>query len=162
MKHLGHLLGNDFRIGEHRHEVRVAIPSWHDMKMDMLVDSGAGRPANICADVETIRVGDFLERLHHALYERHDFSQFIFGKIDNRGDMAVGDDQQVSAVIREEIHDDKATLGAGNNQMLIILVVLRGIAQDAFGSRMLRLRKCLDILGPPGREEFIHVCEVRS
>ena len=48
VERLGHAAGG----ADHRHEVVVAAPARHQMQMQMILDRGAGVPAEIGAHVE--------------------------------------------------------------------------------------------------------------
>jgi hypothetical protein len=42
---LDQVLGEHLDVGQHRHEVRVACPTWHQMEMDVIGDAGTGDAA---------------------------------------------------------------------------------------------------------------------
>ena len=52
-------LGHDRRVGQHRHEVRVALPPGDHVDMQMPQNSGAGDFSQVDADVESIGLHDF-------------------------------------------------------------------------------------------------------
>ncbi len=49
-----HGFGDYAGIGDHWHKVVIAVPPGHDMGMDMVVDSGAGDPPQVHADIVKI------------------------------------------------------------------------------------------------------------
>src|SRR6185503_18508385 len=55
------------RICNHRHKVRVTIPPRHDMDVQVFDDAGARHFAKVDADVETMRIHDFRQRVLAAL-----------------------------------------------------------------------------------------------
>ena len=48
-------LRQDLDVGEHRHEARVAGPARDDVQMHVVLDAGAGDPAEVPAEVEAVR-----------------------------------------------------------------------------------------------------------
>lgn len=62
---------NHFRVSNYGHEVGVAIPARHEVKMQMRVDAGAGGFADVHADVEAVRRHHFFQRGRGILQQRH-------------------------------------------------------------------------------------------
>jgi hypothetical protein len=48
------VLVDHLHLPDHRHEVRIAVPTRNDVKVDVVRDAGAGHPADIGADVEAL------------------------------------------------------------------------------------------------------------
>ena len=57
------VLGHHAHVGEHRHEVDVAVPARHDVQVQVPLDAGAGRAAEVEADVRAVRPE---RRVEHA------------------------------------------------------------------------------------------------
>src|SRR5947208_2963286 len=66
--------------------------------------------------------------------------------------MRVGDDHHVAGRIGIGVQDDKAMLGAMDDERLVVVSGLYGVAEDA-GRCLLR---CRDIRVAPGSPEIIH------
>jgi len=49
------MLGQHLHVAEHRHEARVAVPAWNHVHVKVILDAGAGHPAEVPAEIETVR-----------------------------------------------------------------------------------------------------------
>src|SRR3954453_1537088 len=49
------VLRHHAHVGQHRHEVHVAVPARHHVQVQVPLDAGAGRPAEVQADVRAMR-----------------------------------------------------------------------------------------------------------
>src|SRR5438445_5986900 len=68
---LQQVLVHDLDLGEHRHEVRVPVPTRHHVKMHVVGNAGAGGAAGVGADVESLRLQLFTENSYRALGRAH-------------------------------------------------------------------------------------------
>src|SRR5919108_5745313 len=64
-------LGKDLGVGDHGHEVGVAVPARHDVDVQVVGDTRAGDPAEVQADVEGVRGVHRAQDGHAALGGRH-------------------------------------------------------------------------------------------
>ena len=124
--------------------------------MNMLVDASTRRPANIRANIKSIWMRDFLKRYTHPLQKTHDLERFIIAQIDQRGDMAIRDNHNVSTIVGIQIHDDVGGGAPVNDESIIIITLLGGNTENAFPLRAFRSNERLDVLRPPGREKSLH------
>src|SRR5262249_10808186 len=68
---LAQILGQDARLADDRHEIGVAGPARHEVDVDVIDDAGAGRAAEIDADVDPLRRVRFGERDLGVAREAH-------------------------------------------------------------------------------------------
>ena len=52
----GHILGDHADLADDSHEIRIAAPPGNDVDVEMIVDSGSRRLAQVHADVEPLRL----------------------------------------------------------------------------------------------------------
>ena len=45
-----------FCMAQNRHEIRIAIPARHDMKVQVVINAGAGYLSQIHADIQAVRL----------------------------------------------------------------------------------------------------------
>src|SRR5438132_3199377 len=71
----------DAYLADDGHEVRVAVPPWHHVDMEVVLDARARGPALIDADV--VAVGSILraERDDRALDERHRIGELVDSRV---------------------------------------------------------------------------------
>jgi hypothetical protein len=137
---------------EHRHEVRVAVPSRHDVEVEMVEDAGAGRFAEIQPEVEPVRLVDGGEGAFHALRERHHLAQFLRLERAEFAGVAVRYDHDVPVVVGEFVENDERTPSPVDDERMAVNVRER-VAEDAPGVRPGRRGH---VGQPPGREQPIH------
>jgi len=87
----------------------------------------------------------------------HSFERFFVREIAKICNVPVRYDQHVPAVVREEVHNDEASFSALNDQSFIVETGLLRLAKYALTFCRGRLGKGADVLGSPGREEFLHI-----
>src|SRR5437870_121823 len=66
------MLRDDARLADHRHKIRVPVPAWDHVPVQMVLDAGARRAAEIHPQIETSRPIDSLkdvDRPSHRLGE---------------------------------------------------------------------------------------------
>jgi len=56
------VLRHDAHLGEHRHEVGVAVPARHDVPVEVVLHARAGAAPEIHAEVEALGVERLVER----------------------------------------------------------------------------------------------------
>jgi hypothetical protein len=116
---------DEFGVGEHRHEVRVAVPSGDNVKMNVLVDAGSRNASHICSEVETMRSADLDEGTHANRSCMHNFHVYIVRKRFEFGRVLVRHNHQMTAVVREQIHHEEAMLPAPNSEVLFVTTLFR-------------------------------------
>lgn len=50
---IGQGFRQDFGVGQHRHEISVALPAGDDMRVEMVLDAGPGHPSQVYPNVES-------------------------------------------------------------------------------------------------------------
>jgi len=48
------MFGNSSDIADNRNEIMVAVPAWHDVKVEVVGDTCSGHCPDIAADIKTI------------------------------------------------------------------------------------------------------------
>jgi hypothetical protein len=81
------------------HEIGVAIPAGDNVKVQMIIDAGAGDATHIHADVETVGRHRLLQSPRRGLQQRHHLLNFRRVQILNGGLMAIRHDHQMAVVV---------------------------------------------------------------
>jgi hypothetical protein len=71
------MLRYDSYIGQHGHEVRVPLPAWDDVLVQVPDDAGAGRAAEIPAEIESFRAILRRQNLNRSNREGVDLVNFL-------------------------------------------------------------------------------------
>ncbi len=103
-----------------RQEVRVAAPARHDVLVQVGRDAGTGDGPLVHAEVEAVRLRRRLQHADHLLRQRGELGRLLVGEVDVEGDVAVGADEDVPRVVREEVHHDVAVLAAVDDEALLV------------------------------------------
>ena len=72
---------NDPHISQNRHTVGVPFPPGDDMEVKVVLNSGTGRLAQICPNIDTVRGKDHLDELYGALKVLHEGIAFAHAQI---------------------------------------------------------------------------------
>ena len=158
-----HVFGNDFGIGKHRHEVRIAVPARHDVKMDVVVDSRTAGTPEVCTEVETFGAHCCIQRLNGFARRSHDVQQLLIGQLIEARHLTVRHNHHVAAVVRIAIHDDKAMLAAPDDKLFVIVICLQRLKKDTL-LRFLPwgVSERFYVRRPPRRPHAFHVRSVLS
>src|SRR4051812_29546197 len=63
------VLGHHADVGQHGHEVHVAVPPWHDVQVQVALHAGAGRAAEVEAGVRAVRPQRAVEHAERVVEE---------------------------------------------------------------------------------------------
>jgi hypothetical protein len=124
------VIGDEFGVGEHGHEVRIAVPSGYNVKMNVLVDASSGNPPQIRSEIETMRSAYLAEGLRRHRGCLHRFEVYSIREQFKFGSVFVRNDHQMTAVVGEQIHDDEAVLATPDNEVLFITAFFRDPAKE--------------------------------
>ena len=122
---LFHVLGDHLNVGEDRHEVRIPAPARHDVVMYVVIDAGSAHSAEVYADVEPVRGHRQFEGPKRTLNGVQNLEMFVVGESREGRNMLVGDDHQVTAVVRVAVHDHEAVVPAPEDEILLVLTPAR-------------------------------------
>jgi hypothetical protein len=127
------------------------------MEMEMFIDACAGDAPKIGADIETVGIHDDFQSFHQSRNRSKNLSMFFFGEGAQIRRVPVRDDQQVTAIVRIEVHHNKTSLAAKHDKVLFVGMFVRRIAKQAsVGPLFNRIRKSCDVLRTPWRKESFH------
>lgn len=107
VKGVGNMLGNGAHLGQHGHEVVVAVPARHDVPVEMGGDSRACGLALVEADVEAVRGQMGAKNGNTFLHNPHDCATFFFIKIGDVGHVSGRGHQQMAVGVREAVHQHR-------------------------------------------------------
>ena len=143
-------------VADDRHEVRVAAPARNDVLVEVGGDAGAGDRALVHADVEAVRPGRRTQGRHRLLGQRGQFGGLRVGEVRVVGDMTVGHDHQMAAVVRVQVEHRVDLLAAPDHQAVLVGFG-RNRAEGAavVGTRAGRLVLALDVGHPVGRPQTL-------
>ncbi|GAA4729340.1 hypothetical protein GCM10025782_30260 [Pedococcus ginsenosidimutans] len=113
---------------------------------------GTGDGALVHADVVAHRLRGRVQRPDGLLREACELDGLLVGEVDVEGHVPVGADQDVTGVVREQVHDDVAVLTAVDHQPLGVASP-RGRAERAAVSGVLARPLAGDVGHPVGGPE---------
>ena len=70
--------------------------------------------------------------------------------------MAKRDDHEMATVIGKKVHDDVTRLAAGDDEVLIVIILPVGFAENALLVRFIFFGKRCYVLRAPWRKESLH------
>src|SRR4051812_24589706 len=149
---LEQVLRDHLDVGQHRHEVRVAVPARHDVDVAVVNDPGARDAAEVPPDVEALRREDGPQRLDRRHREPLHFERLSVLEVVERRAVPVRRDHQVTRGVRELVQEDERELAAVDHELRLVLRQRRGAAEDA----LVALVRVLDVLEPPRRPQPLH------
>ena len=129
--------GERLRLADDRQEVRVASPPRHDVLVQMGGDTGPGHGTLVHPQVEAVRGRGRLERPDRVLGQCGELLRLLVGEVDVEGDVAVRADEQMTWVVREQVHHDVAMGAPVDDEPFVVALVGRG----AEGTARARLRR---------------------
>ncbi len=139
------------------HEVHVSIPAGNDMKMNMVLDAGTGDTAEIHPDIKSMRSHHLLDRPNAFRHQRHHLPTLRFSEIGKFTEMPIGNDHEMSVIVRIKIHDDEAMLPAVKDEIFSVIFLLRFQAEN---TAIFFLPE--NIINAPGSPEDIHAYSISS
>lgn len=140
------VIGHDFHIGQHGHKVGVAVPTRHDMKMDMLGNSGPGNFPLVDAHVEALGIHGLMKGAQAKLRRLHDVGQGGRIQLLDTRNMLIRSNHQVAVVVGVEIEHHKAMLAAMHDKVIFVPLPGRFGAENTA-----RFFFSVDIRHAPGR-----------
>ena len=99
-------------LGDDRHEVRVAAPARDDVQVDVVGDAGAGRAAQVHAQVDAVRPVLLAKRPLEPAREAHQLGELLGGGLAERAQVALRRHHHVPAGVGVEVHHHEAQLAA--------------------------------------------------
>ena len=100
--------GPDVRY--YSYKIMIAIPSWYDVKMEMIGNSSACSFTKITAYIKTIRREMFFEYYSGLLDQKHQITIFFFSKFGKTTYMSFGSDKEMPVGIWESVEKDNPIL----------------------------------------------------
>lgn len=97
------VLGNGPDFSTHRHEIVIILPPRHDVKVEMVGDSGAGDCAEIETDVESLGLEMAAENRAAGGEQGHEMPVFRIVQIGEISQMTPGSKQQVAIGVRKTV-----------------------------------------------------------
>jgi len=141
-------LADDVGIADDVHIIGIPVPPGHDVNMQVFGHAGAGAPAEIHANIETVRCDGSGQDLLAFSDELGQFEKFIFFGTLEIGYMPQRRNQQMSVVIWKLVENHHTPLGAPEHKIGFILVgILTVIAEKTSGF----FTEPFDVFDPPGR-----------
>lgn len=145
------VLRHDLGVGEHRHEIRISIPTWHDMPVQMVCNSGPGGLPQVQPNIEPVGGKNLSYDLHRPAKLLHHFAirtwidLFEIRRMHSRGD------HQMTIAIGKTVHqNDEGVLGR-EHERLSQIIPPGEIAEDTLRVGLV----ARDVLHAPGRPERI-------
>src|SRR5687767_13878082 len=155
------LLGQHARPSDDGHEVGVAVPARHEMHVHVLDDAGAGRRAEIDADVDSFQPVGLAQRGLASLREQAHLVHLAGRELRERGLVPVRHHHQVAVVIGVKVEDDVGELALEDEEILIE----RGCAGRLAGAQAEDAPLWFGVghvLQPPRRPKMIHYTTAAS
>jgi hypothetical protein len=151
----GELFGQDPCFRQGGNEVRVSRPPGQDMHVQVVIDSGTGSPADVESEVETIRVILALQRRFTSLSHLEKSVELAFFGAAKRWNVPVGNDQEVSDRIGEQVQDDKQCRPTKEDEIGLILFFPLG-KDPAEDTASVGRIDAADIVKAPRRPQAVH------
>ena len=143
----------DLGFGDDGHEVGVAVPTGHDVLVDVVGDAGAGDLAGVDAEVEALRLEHLAQDAKRTLGQRRYGARGRRRQVLEVGEMRARRNHQVAVVVRVAIEQGERQLGARKHEEL-------GIARGIRGGRLAKEAaiglRTFDEVHPPGRPQVLH------
>jgi len=146
------VLVHDLDFGQHRHEVRVAVPPRHDVKVNVVWNPGAGGAAGVGADVEALRLELLTENHNRAPRGAHEVCRLGIVEVIELSAVSCRRDHDVPGVVWEFVQHDQRPRRSPHDELCVRIVgVLEHAAEQAAD-----LRLAGDVLHAPGRPQSLH------
>src|SRR5688572_6784381 len=130
------LFRQDAGLSRDAHEVGIADPARHDMKVKMFANAGARAVSEVHPDVKTLRAVERGQSTHATLRELHHFSELCGRRFIETIRVNKWRHHEVTRRIRKQIQDDKVQVAAINDQAARILGPIVIETEDARSCRL--------------------------
>lgn len=147
-----YILGDDPGLGGNSHEVGVAVPTGHDMKMQMPGQARAGTSTEIQPHIEAMRIDSFLEGLLCFSQALQKSEHFIISQIVKIGFVSKRGNKQVAIGVRETVHTNQDEFVSPEHQ---VFRIFRGGADITAKEAIVRVIQSSNVFHPPRRPEII-------
>jgi len=141
-------LRNDRRACQHWHEIRVALPAWDDVNMQMFHDASTGDLSEVDTDIKSIRFHHLRQGVLAPPSQQQKVGHFLVGKLVEIRGLFVGHYQQMAPGIRVAIEQGIACSISRDDVVVFIFGGLGNPRKKTFGQLAFWRQ---DILDPPGR-----------
>ena len=132
------------RPGDHRHEIRVAAPARHNVKMQMIDNACAGSLAEVKPDIEPLRFHRCAEQSLGVDHQIPKLDDFIFSEAGQLGRLAVGNRHQMTHCVRVAIHHEKCSLAPCDHQVFGVVA-----GRSCAGQKIAIPRFFREVFDPP-------------
>jgi len=130
LKKLGQALAYNIGITAYAHKIRVPIPSWDEVDVKMLGQSGSCAPAEIHSNVEAMRLYRQRQGLFCFPYQFGQLQHLFITGLVNVGDVPGRRYEQMTIVVREAVEYHEAALRAPQHQVFIVILRVLQIMAD--------------------------------
>ena len=124
-------LGHDVGFSDDGHEVGVAVPAGDDVLVEVFCETGTGGAADVIADIEAVGAHILFHDAEGGGGEVGDVGMFFGGELFEVGDVAVGDDHEVAAIVGVAVHDDGGGAAAFEQEVVAVGRLLKNTAEEA-------------------------------
>lgn len=149
-----------FRVPKDRHEVCIAVPSGHNVPMQVSRQPSSRLLSEVQSYIIPLWPQDAIEHSYYGLNGLDWLEQLFALELLQRANMRERSDQEMAVVIGKFIEEDGRPVPAPNDQVLLVVIAGEALAKEAAHRGValgLPLGRVSNVLRPPGRPESIHV-----
>ena len=139
-------LRDDPRAGRHRHEICIAVPSRHDMEVEMTGNPRPGGPLEVHPEVKAVRTQESPQPMQEPSAQLKHSGPLRGGERLEASHMPIRRDQEMAVVVRVAVQQGKHPFASSHHVPLAMRLRPFGRAEDAARPPALR-----DELAAPGR-----------
>ena len=129
-------------VGQHRHEVGVAVPARHDVPVQVARQPGPGDPAQVQADVVAVRRASTRPARRPCAAASPAFPAVRRRQFVEPALVGARRDEQMAVVVREAVEHHDAARRPQGDQVGAVVVVGQAPADEAAGSPRRLRRRC--------------------
>src|SRR3989338_2291281 len=148
------MLGNDFRLADHRHEVRVSLPARHHVPVEMILHPRPGATAEVHPQIDAPGLQRRENNGHRGAQGGTEVMVFLPGEGRHFVRMPFRRQQQMARVVGIFVQHDEGMVRLSEKQAGAGIRGFQLIAEDT--PRF--LRPVLDVGHPPRRPDGFHRC----
>jgi len=146
------MFGYNPDVGQHRHYVRIAVPPWNNVIVQVFFNTCSCGHTQVDTDIEALRTHGLPEHPETST-DFLDKKAILFRfKVTDVADMSIGTDKEVPVSIGKLVHDGERAASSVNDEVFHVLVISWFGAEDA--SRLLLFS--YDVVDSPRRPDSIH------